>query len=392
MKKITSIVFITIFTLSFFAENSYAIPAFARKYKMSCQTCHSPVPRLKAYGDEFAGNGFVLADQDAPRYFVDTGDPELSLIRDFPLAVRLDAYVTYNNQDAKQTDFTVPYLLKLLSGGSLSENIAYYFYAYLSERGEVVGVEDAYLMFNNLFDSELDVYIGQFQVSDPLFKREVRLTFEDYQIYKVKVGNSRINLAYDRGVMLTYGFETGTDVMVEILNGTGLGGANALRNFDNDKYKNFFGRITQDVADFLRVGVCGYIGNEKLPGPGFEITNEVRMFGPDMTLNFDDIVELNVQYLQRADSDVYHGFDYCKDTDTKGMMAELIYTPQKDESKWYGVGIFNWVESDLDYLNYQTASAHLGYLLTRNIRLVSELTYNFTNEYLQAGIGFVSAF
>ncbi|MFC2133625.1 hypothetical protein ACFLTH_03320 [Bacteroidota bacterium] len=386
-------VLITLLCFSLYTEKLYGIPAFARKYKMSCQTCHSPVPRLKAFGDEFAGNGFVLADQDAPRYFVDTGDPELSLIRDFPIAVRLDAFVTYNNRDTKQTDFTVPYLLKLLSGGSLSDNIAYYFYAYLSERGEVVGVEDAYLMFNNLLGSELDLYIGQFQVSDPLFKREVRLTFEDYQIYKVKVGNSNINLAYDRGIMLTYGFDTGTDVMFEVINGTGLGGANEWRNFDNDKYKSVFGRVTQDISDFLRVGVCGYMGNENLEGLNDNmITNEVKMFGPDVTLNFEDIVELNIQYLQRTDAEVKHTDLIASDTETKGLMAELIYTPQKDESKWYGVGIFNWVDSDLAYLNYKTASAHLGYLLTRNIRLVSEITYNFTNKYMQAGIGFVSAF
>ena len=63
-----------------------AIPAFARKYRMSCTTCHAPVPRLaeKAYGDEFAGNGFVLADQEASRYYVETGDKDLDLIRETP--------------------------------------------------------------------------------------------------------------------------------------------------------------------------------------------------------------------------------------------------------------------------------------------------------------------
>ena len=40
-------------------KNAFAIPAFARKYQISCQVCHSPaMPRLKAFGDDFAGNGF----------------------------------------------------------------------------------------------------------------------------------------------------------------------------------------------------------------------------------------------------------------------------------------------------------------------------------------------
>ena len=46
-----------------------AMPAFARKYQMSCKTCHSPFPKLKPYGEEFAGNGFVLKDKEAPRYY-----------------------------------------------------------------------------------------------------------------------------------------------------------------------------------------------------------------------------------------------------------------------------------------------------------------------------------
>ena len=62
--------------------------------------------------------------------------------------------------------------------------------------------------------------------------------------------------------------------------------------------------------------------------------------------------------------------------------------PEGEESKFYGVGLFNWVESDLSYLNYKSASLHLGYLLRRNVRLVSEFIYNFTGEFGQFGIGF----
>ncbi|MCK7517297.1 MAG: hypothetical protein MZV64_06015 [Ignavibacteriales bacterium] len=45
----------------------------------------------------------------------------------------------------------------------------------LQKIGEVGKIEDAWLMFNNLFGSELDFTIGQFQVCDPLFKRELTI-------------------------------------------------------------------------------------------------------------------------------------------------------------------------------------------------------------------------
>ncbi len=57
MKRIIIFTFLVIILAS---HSINAIPAFARKYNMTCKTCHSPFPKLKAYGEEFAGNGFVL--------------------------------------------------------------------------------------------------------------------------------------------------------------------------------------------------------------------------------------------------------------------------------------------------------------------------------------------
>ena len=116
---------------------------------MSCKTCHTPLPRLKPYGEEFAGDGFVLKDKDAPRYTVDTGDDKLSLIRDLPIALRLEAFASLNSGNGKSLDFSTPYLIKLLSGGELFRNVSYYFYFFFSERGKVAGLEDAFIMFND---------------------------------------------------------------------------------------------------------------------------------------------------------------------------------------------------------------------------------------------------
>jgi hypothetical protein len=363
----------------------YAIPAFARKYSMTCKTCHSPFPKLKTYGEEFAGNGFVLKDQDAPRYFVETGDEKLSLIRDLPLALRVEGFFTFNEDKSQQSDFQSPLSLKLLSGGSIFKNVSYYIY-YILEEGEGGKIEDAFLMFNNLFGSELDFYIGQFQVSDPLFKRELRLTRADYDIYKVKVGSSNANLTYDRGIILAYGFESGTDVTLEILNGNGIGSLTD-GNFDNDKYKNFMGRISQDIIEPLRIGVFGYLGKEEIN----DAVNDLWMVGPDVTISVDPL-ELNVQYVERQDKDPYFLGAAAVEIKTRGAFAELIYKPDGDNSDWYAVGLYNWVESNIGSLDKETGSLHLGYLLARNIRLVSEYTYNFTDEYGTFGLGIVSAF
>lgn len=62
---------------------------------------------------------------------------------------------------------------------------------------------------------------------DPIFKRELRLTFEDYKIYDTNPGLSTTNLTYDRGIILSYELKTKTNIVVEILNGSGIGAAHA---------------------------------------------------------------------------------------------------------------------------------------------------------------------
>lgn len=401
MKKIFTLAVLTFIITSIITSDIFAIPAFARKYGMTCKTCHSPFPKLKAYGDEFAGNGFQLKDQDAPRYYVETGDPELSLIRDVPLAMRLEGYVTYNQGNAEQSDFTAPIVFKLLSGGAITKDFAYYVY-YILESGQVGKLEDAWLMFNNVFGSELDFTIGQFQVCDPLFKRELRLTRDDYYIYKVKPGYSNVNLTYDRGIMLTYGFESGTDLALQVVNGSGIGEGFTTGNFDDDKYKNVMGRISQDVGEHFRIGAMGYWGKEQNEfsegiNGGFTTyypENELWMLGGDATISFDPI-ELNLQYVERNDNNpyfLYNQTDPIPEIATRGAFAEMIYRPNGDDSKWYAVGLFNWIESDQTNLNYKTLSGHLGYVFRRNIRLITELTYDFEREFATFGVGIVTAF
>ncbi len=399
MKKIMLLIILAIIITAIAASDIFAIPAFARKYNMTCKTCHSPFPKLKAYGDEFAGNGFVLKDQDAPRYFVETGDPELSLIRDLPLAIRLDAHVTYNQNNSEQSDFSTPVLFKLLTGGAIAKDVAYYVY-YILENGERGKIEDAWIMFNNLFGSELDLTLGQFQLCDPLFKRELRLTRDDYYIYKVRPGASNVDLTYDRGIMLSYGFESGTDVSLQIVNGSGIGEGFATGNFDDDKYKNLMGRVSQDVGEHIRIGAMGYYGkearefNDVITGNN-SLTNELWMIGGDATISLEPI-ELNIQYVERNDNDpFFHNSQevgYPIDLKTRGAFAELIYLPKGDDSKWYAVGLFNWIESDFSELNYKTVSGHLGYVFRRNLRMVVETKYDFDREFSTLGIGVITAF
>lgn len=373
-----------------------AIPAFARKYQISCQVCHSPaIPRLKAFGDEFAGQGFRMTEYEAPRYFAEAGDDKLSLIRDFPLGLRIDGHVTYNTTGTGTADLATPYGVKLLTGGELSENLSYYMYFYMSERGEIAGVEDAFLMWHDLFGVGLNLYVGQFQKSDPLFKREARLTLEDYYAYTVAPGNSRGSLKYDRGIMLEYGLPTGTDIVAQITNGNGIGHASKGHLFDSDKYKTWLVKVNQGIGEVLSVGFFGSSGKELLPGATGDFLNNMSYFGPDMSLNFNEKLIINFQYLQRKDSEVWldEALEARYSVRTHGGFGEIIFAPKGDRSNWYFTGLVNIVDSDIDELDYQSVTLHAGYLMRRNVRLVTEYTHQLSGTpYGKASVGFVSAF
>src|SRR5688500_8625782 len=196
----TPVALIAVFLLSSAVDRADAIPAFARKYKTSCATCHSPFPRLNEFGERFAANGFQM-EGEQPRDTINTGDPLLRLQQTLPLAVRIDAYMAaYARARGGQVaaDQQTPWVVKLLSGGQVAEKISYYMYFLLAERGEVAGLEDAYVQFTDIGGSGVSVIAGQFQVSDPMFKRELRLEYDDYQPYRLRVGDIRADLTYDQ--------------------------------------------------------------------------------------------------------------------------------------------------------------------------------------------------
>lgn len=375
------------------------IPAFARRYRMSCSLCHTVVPKLSAFGEQFAGNGFRMASEEPPRDTIGTGDELLDLYRDLPLAIRLDLYANLYANGETATDLQTPYNLKLLGGGPISKKVSYYFYFFLFERGEIAGVEDAFLYFNDVGDAPIDVAVGQFQISDPMFKRELRLEYQDYAIYRARVGDDPTDLTYDRGVAGIFDF-AGFTATAEILNGNGKGEAQPDRHFDNDPVKNLFGHVTRDITPFLRVGAMGFYGRQRAgPEGGPLVENETWMAGGDATITAGP-VELNLQYIHRED-DQPTFTEGEERTKTDGGFAEAIVHPAG--SRWYGVVLYNYVKANRPILSarlggpsdidrYQAVTGGLGYLFRRNFRFHAEGTWDIEVEEARLSLGVTTAF
>jgi hypothetical protein len=159
------------------APPAHAIPAFARKYRTSCQTCHTAYPKLNPFGQAFRLRGYRMP--------AETED----MIKELPVALGAPAYKklwpnavwpgdipgtvpfslstdlasvterTTNEDGEKDTtknDFHFPDEVALLSGGTLGETMSFF--------GEVIFVQE---VADGSIEAGAEVEHAQFHVNGP---------------------------------------------------------------------------------------------------------------------------------------------------------------------------------------------------------------------------------
>lgn len=378
-----------------------AMPAFARQYEVSCAACHSAFPKLNGGGESFAGNNMKLPGwEDKAASF---GDDRLALPKIPPLAVRAQGFfqvregrVAEYENDGKDfvglsgadNDLQSPYLIKLLSSAPLSENLTYYFYGIMAEKGENGSflIEDAWFGYQDAFGTGIDATLGQFQVSDLMFARETRLTFQDYMVYRMA------DITYDRGLILSRALGP-VDLAVGAVNGNGIeanetvnapGYARADHTFDDDHEKSAFTRLGFEVGG-VGVGLMGLSGGwQGIAGDGngnlddFEAGNgpdsDIRIGGVDLSGRFTPTLDWYAQYLQVTWTDFLDGEDVTWD----GGFAGVDWIPN---DRWAFSALYNHTESgDLDGtetvydgIDMQTVSLTASYYFMRNVKGLVEV-------------------
>lgn len=395
--------------LALSTQTASAMPEFARRYDLSCAACHSAFPRLNKFGEHFANNNMRLpnwketADQ--------LGDSRLALPDHVPIAVRAQAYVqarqgksidplTGASQYAA-TDFQSPYLVKILSSSPLSENISYYFYAILAEKGgngETV-VEDAWFRHANLFGSGIGMMLGQFQLSDLMFPRETRLPFQDFMAYRMA------GITYDRGVLfdrnvgrvgIDLGITNGNGIHQNFsINSPGFGRPDKM--FDNDSSKTVFGRIGTDVGP-VAVGLFGASGKQRgATGPAGTASSQTntdkRIVGLDLSGQIGANTHWYAQYLWNS----WDGFldsDPARKYRWNGGFAGVDWIPN---DRWAFSALYNYDDAgDLAHsgtiyegIAMNSLSLTASYYFMRNVKGIIEVNFDFLDKTKPVGPYFI---
>lgn len=376
------------------APAAQAMPAFARQYDLSCSTCHAAFPRLNAFGESFRDQMNLRMPNWRDKMVLPTGDDQLALPKTLPLAIRMQGFAQSRSGEEVDPasgptgnragfDFQAPYLIKLLSGAPLSEHITYYFYGIFAEKGangEAL-IEDAWFRHDDAFGSKVAVQLGQFQLSDLMFPRETRMTFQDFMVYRMA------GVTYDRGVLFSRGFGP-LDAAFGLVNGNGINanfGINSpgLRRpdamFDNDGGKTAFGRLGTTLGP-LKGGLFGASGKQKAASgfagatPGTRDTDK-RAWGIDLSANRNGQIFAFAQVLWNR----WDGFlDPATQYRWSGGFAGLDYVPG---GRWTYSVLWNHVNAG-DFANsgtiyeglaMRTLTFGANYYFMRNVKGVIEL-------------------
>ncbi len=240
--------------------------------------------------------------------------------------------------------------------------------------------------------------MGQFQVCDPMFKRELRLERFDYEILATRVGRSGVDLTYDRGLIFNGHAPAKVDIMLMVLNGNGIDPAEG-EQFDRDNYKNLALRIVRPFGK-TRIGLFGYSGREREPGSeGAGTTNAMTYWGPDVVMDLGEKWAVSLEYLERRDDDPRFVGDESPTYRTRGGFAEVHYFPQGQDGRWVLSALYNKITSDFEPADpedadpdYESASLTMNYLLARNLRGIFEVGRDLQEDRTRVSFGLSTAF
>ena len=283
------------------SSNAEAIPAFARKYQTSCQTCHIAFPKLNPFGEAFRLRGYRMPAETedmikekpiplgAPAY--KRLWPDAVWPSDVPGTIPLSVNTVFADRTTRteaedaiaetvKNDFNFPAEVSLLTGGTLGESLSFFgevVFEPTVEEGHVgvdLSLEHSQLNFNGPFGSgaAFNLKVGRFipEAAYAFSTRSVLTTEGPANVFTfnpiapgggAEVGGEGAGIALPESVD---GLEAYGVVRHRFLYSGGL--ANGIGpgtdTMDGNNRKDFFGRVAYKIGGLALDG-DGYAPSEK---------------------------------------------------------------------------------------------------------------------------------
>jgi hypothetical protein len=276
--------------LSMVAQEMLAVSSFARKYKTSCTTCHYAFPKLNSFGKAFKNNGY--------RY---PAGQDLAMTKEEPVSLGAEAYkkvwpnaiwpsdipgtapIAINAigrfhidnaiNKSKSAYFEIPSVFDIFYGGTFGDKISYF--------GEVEIAHAAELSYqfavNYDFNPGIHLRLGSVGLEDAT-PDHLTLTAEDYNVGSLQnqSGTWQFTDGAGGGVGL-WGAVNGPGGKGGFTYSLGVGnGQSDENNFDVNKKKDYFGRVTYKIGG---LGETGGTEGQANAESAFYLDNSLRFGG-----------------------------------------------------------------------------------------------------------------
>jgi hypothetical protein len=395
------------------ASTALAVPAFARKYQTSCQTCHIVFPKLNAFGEAFRLRGYRMpgeTEEMVKQPPVSLGAPAYKKLwpqsvwpgeisNSVPLAVNVklaDVNTSSLNEDGTvasvKNDLQFPQEVNIFAAGTLGEHVSYLGEVTFGENpdGTVsVELEHAHMQFDSPFGPE-DLFhfrIGKFAPN-------------------AVDGFQEMWLSTDAGIDSLFnfnpiGFEGGTGLGADavspnpisipklvrgiegygiiqhramwvagLANGVGPGPDDATGRFDGNNAKDVYARFDYKIGG---MGLDGDTGGQPIPEKNWQ-DNSLRLGvfayrGDASNINFplttEDGVKTNIQDVHFLRTGIYaslffqnlnvfgvylHGSDTLRVFDAG--TAALLSAVEPDYHAWFTQAdymFYPWLQGSFRY-------------------------------------------
>lgn len=362
VRTVFALMLILVFSPAYFApRNAYAIPAFARKYQTSCQTCHVAAPALTPFGEAFRQNGYRFpGGNDAAM----TKVPPVSMGAEGykklwphavwpaeipgmpPIAILLESTTEYDHATKTVTFGNMGGEVEILAAGTLDEHFSFWGgFEFANEGGEVVTeLGRVNLLVRPLDSPALQFKVGSFEPGILLASNHRRLMDQKLLVLAQTVGD---NPWAPEGFQ--QGFEAYGMLEHRFLYNAGLvEGSGSLGDKSKDVYARLaykFGGLPFDGVPSggaeatlpanpkpwseTSLALSGFIYNGKGMLEGGDPTDPnsrdpFRMAGGDVVVNYLDLMA-HAGYTDRKDDRIFLADPTIIDVSTKNQFAELSW-------------------------------------------------------------------
>lgn len=170
-------------------ESDGPVPSFARRYGLSCSTCHTVFPALTEYGRLFRAKGYRLPGAEptvageeplqlgpragGPGAKKPSGIPWIDIPATSVASFQVTADYIYRGDEEVTNEFTGISSVGLIFGGAMGEKFSFFGNIALVEDGRFEGIDRLFLQYNQSLG--LNLRVGQFEPRAIPFSNHRRL-------------------------------------------------------------------------------------------------------------------------------------------------------------------------------------------------------------------------